>query len=266
VFCCSHDTWACVAGIGALRAGYAYNISGTTEVLGVMSEAPASAEGLLTVDWRGVHQLGGPSQNGADTAGWLLDVLGRLNDDHDSVSESIAALLAGVRNSQPLLFLPYLQGERVPYWDASLRGAFVGLNRQHGATDLAYAVLEGIACLNRVVLERAEAALGTRVTEIRFGGGPARNPIWAQIKADICDRPIVVGVSQQPGVLGAAIVAWTGLKQFASLSAAQDALVKIATRHAPDPTRRVACDTLFRLYRRCEDALAPISRDLAALV
>ena len=85
----------------------------------------------------------------------------------------IDALLAGRRHPQPLIFLPYLQGERVPYWNPALRGAILGLGRQHGATDLAFAVLEGVAFLNRIVLERAEAALGSAVGEIRFGGGAA---------------------------------------------------------------------------------------------
>ncbi|MGL4439936.1 MAG: xylulokinase, partial [Bosea sp. (in: a-proteobacteria)] len=75
VFCCSNDTWAAVAGLGAMQPGFAYNISGTTEVLGVMSVEPAAADGLLTVDWGGLSQLGGPSLNGADTMTWLMSLL-----------------------------------------------------------------------------------------------------------------------------------------------------------------------------------------------
>eukprot|EP01038_Epipyxis_sp_PR26KG_P018653 gene18653-26375_t len=214
VFCSSSDTWVAVAGLGALRPGYAYNISGTTEVLGAVGLEPVEAEGLLTVDWRGLWQIGGPSQNGADTVSWLLSLLARDAQDQGSTGQRIDALLAGRRHPQPLLFLPYLQGERVPYWNPALRGAILGLGRQHGATDLAYAVLEGVAFLNRIVLERAEAALGSAVGEIRFGGGAAANPVWSQIKADICGRPVVVGASGEPGLLGAAIVAWTGLGRF----------------------------------------------------
>lgn len=262
VYCCSNDTWAAVLGLGALREGYAYNISGTTEVLGVLGPEPARAEGLMTVDWRGLFQLGGPSQNGADTISWLLSLLGRRNGD---VGLSMDALLAGPRHPQPLLFLPYLQGERVPYWDPNLRGAFIGLGRQHGPTDLAWAVLEGVACLNRIVLERAETASGGRVTEIRFGGGAAANPIWRQVKADICGRPVVVGAAREPGALGAAIVAWTGLGRFASLAEAQDKLVSAAMRHEPDPARAGFYDRLHALYRQSEAALAPISHALVAL-
>jgi xylulokinase len=265
VFCSSNDTWAAVAGLGAMRPGYAYNISGTTEVLGVVSEHAAEAEGLMTVDWRGVSQLGGPSQNGADTVSWLLSLLARGDGDQAAIGRDIDALLAGPRHSQPLLFLPYLQGERVPYWNPSLRGAFIGLNRQHGATDLAWAVLEGVAFLNRIVLERAEAALRTPVSEIRFGGGAANNRLWCQIKADICRRPVVVGHAKEPGILGAAIIAWTGLGRFASLAEAQAALVGVAARFEPDPARIPLYDSLFSLYRRSEAALAPISTELAGL-
>lgn len=262
VFCASSDTWTAVAGLGAMRPGHAYNISGTTEVLGVVGDEPASAEGLLTVDWRGLFQLGGPSQNGADTIAWLLSLLGRAAEG--GIGREIDALLAGRRHPQPVLFLPYLQGERVPYWNPALRGAFIGLNRQHGPTDLAFAVLEGVAFLNRIVLARAEAAMGAAVAEIRFGGGAAANPVWSQIKADICGRLVVVGASKEPGLLGAAIIAFTGLGRYASLAQAQDALVTVAQRFTPGPAR-AAYDALFELYRRSEAALAPISQDLAAL-
>lgn len=261
VFCASNDTWAAVVGLGAMRDGFAYNISGTTEVLGLVAHESARAEGLLTVDWRGLFQLGGPSQTGADTVSWLLALLGR---DVAAVGLEIDALLAGPRQLQPLLFLPYLQGERVPYWDPSLRGALVGLNRRHGPTDLAFSVLEGVACLNRVVLERAEAALGRETTEIRFGGGAAANPVWSQIKADLCGRPVVVTASREPGLLGAAIIAFAGLGRFASLAEAQQRLVTVARRFEPDPARKPAYDALFAVFRRVEEALAPISRDLVA--
>jgi xylulokinase len=265
VFCSSSDTWVAVAGLGALRPGYAYNISGTTEVLGAVGLEPVEAEGLLSVDWRGLWQIGGPSQNGADTVSWLLSLLAREGMEPGSTSQRIDALLAGRRHPQPLLFLPYLQGERVPYWNPALRGAILGLGRQHGATDLAYAVLEGVAFLNRIVLERAEAALGAPVGEIRFGGGAAANPVWSQIKADICGRPVVVGAFGEPGLLGAAIVAWTGIGRFASLAQAQEALVRPARRFTPEPSRRAAYEALYALYRRSEAALAPLSADLATL-
>jgi xylulokinase len=263
VFCCSNDTWAAVTGLGALRAGYAYNISGTTEVLGVMSGEPAAAEGLLTVDWGGLSQLGGPGLNGADTMSWLLELLGHSRGD---MADMIETLLSVPRQPQPLLFLPYLQGERVPFWDASLRGAFIGLGRQHGAADLVWAVMEGVAFLNREVLQRAEAAHGWQASCIRFGGGAAVNPVWCQIKADICGRLVETCAATEPGVLGAAAVAWTGLGRFASLADAQERLVRVKRRFEPDPARAQGYSRLFEQFQRSGEALTPVSRALAGLV
>jgi xylulokinase len=265
VFCASNDTWVAVAGLGAMRPRSAYNLSGTTEVFGVVGSAALPAEGLMTVDWgNGLHQIGGPGQNGADTVAWLLSLLGASAADFAAVGSAVEALLNGRRDSQPLIFLPYLQGERTPYWDADLRGAFVGLNRRHGAVDLAWAVLEGVAFLNRIVLERGEAAIGAPIGEIRFGGGAAANPAWCQAKADICERPVVVGTAKQPGLLGAAVLAWTGLGAFASLADAQEALVRIERRYQPVAARRPAYRELFAAYRQAEDALRPVSHRLAA--
>ena len=255
VFCGSNDTFAAVLGLGALRAGLAYNISGTTEVLGVVGDDPAEAEGLLTVDWRGLWQLGGPSQTGADALAWLAAICG-------GDVAALDAALAAPRDPHPALFIPYLSGERVPHWDAGLRGAFLGLSRRHGPADLLLAVLEGVAFQNRLVLERAEAATG-RVREIRFGGGGAANARWRQIKADVCGRPVVTGAAREPGLLGAAILVFVGLGRFASLAAAQDAMVRIGARCEPDPARAAIYDALHARWREAEAAVAPLSRALA---
>ncbi len=267
VVACSNDTWAAVAGLGALRPGYAYNISGTTEVFGAVGAEPVQAQGLMSVDWGGGHhQIGGPGQNGADTVAWLLPLLGRLGEDGMAgVGPAMSELLDAPRDRQPVLFLPYLQGERVPYWDPHLRGAFLGLNRRHGPADLAWAVLEGVAFLNRIVLERAESALGGPVSEIRFGGGAASSAQWCQVKADICERPVVVGHADQPGILGAAVAAWTALGRHSSFAGAQDALARAAQRYEPQPERAHSYRRMYTQFRAAEAALAPVSHALAGL-
>lgn len=256
----ANDTWAAVAGLGALQQGLAYNISGTTEVFGLVAGHPSTADGLLDVVWGpSLHQLGGPGQNGADTLAWALDLLGKRG----GVAEALDVLLAETRSAAPLLFLPYLQGERVPFWDANLRGAFVGLNRQHRAVDLVWAVMEGVAFLNRTVLERAEAGAGLRAREIRIGGGGAASTAWCQVKADILDRPVVAPAVDEPGLLGAAVVARTACGVYPTLVAAQAALVRPGLHHVPDPARRAHFDGLHAEFRMAHEALAPVSRRLA---
>lgn len=262
----AHDTWASVLGLGALRDGFGYNLSGTTEVFGVIAAKPARADGLLSLAWgENLHQLGGPSQSGGDAVAWLLDLLRGSAAADLPLGARLDDLLRGPRHEQPLIFLPYLQGERTPHWDPLLRGAFVGLGRGHGPADCAHAVLEGVACLNRLVLERAEAAIGREAQEIRFGGGGAKSRIWAQIKADLCERPVVVTQAAEPGLLGAAIAAWVALGEEVSLAAGQEKMVRVAERFAPDPGKRDAYRRLYGLFGQSEAALAPVSRALAQL-
>lgn len=246
-----NDTWTAVLGLGALRRGFAYNISGTTEVLGLIADHAAEAEGLMTVDWGGgLIQIGGPSQTGADALAWLASISG-------------AAPSAGAPTpNEPLLFLPFLRGERVPYWNPDLRGAFLGLSRNHGPDDLRRAVMEGVGLLNRAVLERAERA-GGAATEIRMGGGGA-TPDWAQMKADILDRPVSISAEPEPGLLGAALAAFVALGAHPSLAAAQEALARPAERHEPRASQRRHYDRLFSLFEDAHAAVAPLSARLAA--
>ena len=56
-----------------------------------------------------------------------------------------------------LLFLPYLIGERSPYWNPQARGALVGLAMPHGQAEFARAVLEGVALNLGLILEALRA-------------------------------------------------------------------------------------------------------------
>jgi xylulokinase len=113
------------------------------------------------------------------------------------------------------------------------------------------------------VLERAEAAIGTAVSEVRFGGGGAANALWGQIKADILGRPVIVTAGEKHGLLGAAIAAWSAVEGGPSLAEVQEKLVRVVRRYEPDPGRRERYDRLFALYRQAEDAVRPISHRLA---
>jgi xylulokinase len=249
----SHDTWCSVVGMGAMRAGSAYAICGTSDVAGAVADRPAAAPGLLAVPWgERLHQLGGPSSNGADVAPWLARLTGATDLD---------ALLTAPRASRPALFLPYLSGERAPYWDADLRGAFLGLDRSHGPADLAWAVVEGSALWLADVIARAEAALGFAAPEVRIAGGGTRSAIWNQVRADALGKTIAVA-ADEPGLVGCAALAFVALGRFPDLDAAQKAMAAPAARFTPDPTRHAAYRTLAELHRRAVEAVGPLSRDL----
>jgi xylulokinase len=103
------------------------------------------------------------------------------------------------------------------------------------------------------------------VDEIRFGGGGAASTAWCQVKADVTGRTVAIGEATEPGLLGCAVVAWTGMGAFPDLGAAQRALVRMARRHRPDPERHAAYAPVFAAWTQAVAALRPLSGQVAAL-
>jgi xylulokinase len=263
VFCGSNDTWAAVGGLGALRSGYAYCISGSSEVLGLVTDRNAEADGLSTVPWGvNIWQVGGPGQNGANALAWIVDIL----DSRDlPFAERLDGLLKLPASSQPLLFHPFLQGERVPFWDRDLRASFFGLSAVHGAGDLVRAVMEGVAFVNRIVLERAEQATGQRASEVRIAGGGGRSPVWNQIRADILGRPVLASPEREMGLAGCLALARVGLAVDADMGSAADAVAPDFARFEPDPARRPRFDAYYSVFRDAHGALSDASHRLARI-
>lgn len=251
VFAGGQDTWTATLGMGVASGG-AYIVSGTSEVTGRVLDAPRRAPGLLSLPWgEGLHHVGGPSQGGLDALAWLGEISGASID--------VLALEAGQTEDAPL-FHPYLQGERVPLWDAAIRGAFIGLDRRHGRGHLARAIIEGIAFANRRILDAAGGA-----ARVRISGGGARFDLWRQTKADVLGATIERSAADEPGLLGCAIVALTGLGEFASLAQAQIALAGVDRECAPDPRRREILDARYQAFLAAEDAVRAASQRLVGL-
>ncbi|WP_311028723.1 xylulokinase [Mesorhizobium koreense] len=250
----SNDTWSAVAGMSGLVPGRAYCVSGSSEVVGMICGREAHASGLATVRWgRDLWQLGGPGQNGSNTVDWANAVL-RSNEAHAVCTRD---------TPQPLIFLPYLLGERTPFWDGDLRGALLGLEATTGASDIRQAVMEGVAYINRVVVERAESAAGHIASELRIGGGGARNARWNQVRADVLGRPVLASAEPETGLAGCLA---TAIAALGSDSPGDDLQSQPRFRRFdPSPDRQGRYDELYRLFGEAHEALAPISRQLAGM-
>ncbi|MGL4320370.1 MAG: FGGY-family carbohydrate kinase, partial [Paracoccaceae bacterium] len=163
------------------------------------------------------------------------------------------------------LFLPQLQGERAPLWDASLRGVFLGMDQATALPDLGRAVMEGVALSARHVLDALQASAGCAPDMLTCGGGGFRSDIWLQIKADVLGRPLARLAVNEPGLIGAAALAALGTGLVADMTAAQKALARFEPPVAPNPQMRALYDGLFGIYTRAIAANAPLNADLLAL-
>ncbi len=107
----------------------------------------------------------------------------------DTLDEVLAAVPAG---SGGVLFLPWLRGSMAPANDTTMRGGYVNMSLETGRNELVRATCEGVAHNLAWLLPHAEALTGNRIEELVFVGGAARSTGWAQIVADVLDRPVVV--------------------------------------------------------------------------
>ncbi|MCX5495065.1 FGGY family carbohydrate kinase [Kaistia dalseonensis] len=113
---------------------------------------------------------------------WFAGIAGRPVAELYAAAETIDA------EPPEVLFLPYLIGERAPFFDRAVRGSFLGLDRQHGAEALAYAVLEGLAHAIRDNLD----ALPIRPSTIALAGGVAGSLTVARLIADVTGATVTV--------------------------------------------------------------------------
>jgi xylulokinase len=174
---------------------------------------------------------------------------GTAEDPYAVMLAMAAAVPAG---SDGLIFAPWVNGERTPVDDRTLRGGFfnqsLGVTRGH----LVRAVLEGVAYNSRWLLSYVERFIGRRLQAITAVGGGARSELWCQIHADVLDR--VVRQASDPVLANARGAALQAAVALGHLSWDEVAgAVPIAHTFEPDPARWRVYDRLFpefvNLYR-----------------
>ena len=160
-----------------------------------------------------------------------------------------------------VFFLPYLMGERSPINDVNARGCFVGMTMDSSRADLTQAVLEGVAFAIRDSLEVARS-LGLDIPRTKLCGGGAKSPLWRKIFANVLGIPLeMVKTEQGPGY-GGAMLAMVGCGQYASVQAASDALVELASVTEPDPELTARYEAQYQKFRKIYPAMKDIFPDL----
>jgi len=251
------DAWGNLYGSGVTRAGQAMEVAGTSEIIAALSERAVPTVGIVTfIPVDGLRLHAGPTQAGADALRWAAQATGL------SVPAALEEAARAAPGAGGLIFLPYLNGERAPIWDATAQGTLFGLQAGQGRPELLRSVLEGVAHSARHVLEQVEVAAGLRVASLRSSGGGSRSDLWCQIKADVLGRPVERLAVVETGVLGAALLAGVGAGLLPDLATAAEAMVHGERTFEPDPRRCERYTELYAVYRELYPALKPSAAHL----
>jgi xylulokinase len=238
------DAWAGLLGSGVSLDGEAVYLSGTSEILGIVSKNRAPTPGVIAFpECEGIVLHAGPTQSGGASIEWLSRLLGRSPDEL-----SVLAGEADMAGPVPL-FLPHLEGERAPLWDSASRGSLSHLSSSMGAAEVTRAVLEGVAYSARWLLESLETSACLKPAILNHSGGGSRSDLWCQIRADVLGRPLRRTALRDAGILGAALLAGVGCGMFPSIAGAAKAFVAFDREFQPRHQEAARHDQRFEQYR-----------------
>lgn len=263
-----HDVTASALGIGGHREGVAALVAGTYSINEVVSSRPVvdarwfCRNAILPGEWNNMAI----SPASAANYDWFIDRLCNAEQARaEEGGKSIHLMLApeiekALERPSSVFFHPYLFGS--PF-GATPSAGFLGLKGWHDRGDMLRAVLEGIAFNHRIHVDALRE--GFAVDAARLTGGISRNPVFAQLFADVLNMPVTVTETEEAAAWGAALCAGAGVGLFASPRHDPRDLRSIEKTYQPDPERSARQETRYRLFLDMTAALKPVWQRLDAL-
>ena len=253
------DGPATAAGVGALTAETAYASFGTSAWISFVSANPKlQPESRLATYAHVVPDLfveTGSMQSAGASLEWAARLLGLTPGE---VAE-MALSQAPPTGAAPL-FLPYLQGERAPWWFSESAGILLGLGASHGREAVAAATFEGVLFQMRMILDlfRQRAKFASTLT---VAGTFGRSDRFAQRLADALGIAVSpLANAEHATALGAAILAFTGLGCLSDMGDARD-WIAFETERLPRDSLSRSLDRRYAVFASAWPAMsATLSR------
>lgn len=261
VVCGSNDTTVEFFGVGGNKPGIGGVKLATAGVLFLATSGPAVHPPISCYPHLlpGLYYTATGTNSCASAHRWVRDLI--FAEGGFEAMDALAS--TAPRGAGGLLFHPYLQGERAPYWDPLLRADFVGMTISHGKMHFARAVYEGIAFSIRDLLGAAQE-LGLCFSGIRLMGGGAKSACWRQIIADVTGL-VIERTEEGDASFGSALVAGIGVGLFATPEDAEAHCIRLQDTTKPNPEATAFYDRLFGLYKEAQAALAGVNHKLYEL-
>ena len=258
------DSHCALVGLGVVGSGEAGLLLGSNSTLRASFDSPVKP--LQQMVWTQQHVVPGrftvsaSSMAGSLVLSWFREVCFEGEQQGPAIYRELESLAASAPpGCDGLLFHPYLFGERSPFYNPEARGAFLGLRHWHGKGHLVRSIMEGVAFSIANCMDAIQAIArkrGEQVNVLRTGkSGGSQLSVWRQIITDALDRALEVADVDEPGCLGAALLAGVGVGCYADLESAIQGTVQISTRSSPDPAKAVLYRDQRLLFNKTYHAL-----------
>lgn len=233
----SSDNSAAALGAGMVKSGQATLIIGTAGVITVCSDKPLVDPQHKTLCWnycmRGKWATLGILQTAGESLNWFKNAFDRKGSAQSEVKDIFSEynqLINKVPDgSEGLIFLPYLNGERTPYWDPFARGVFFGINLFSSKAHFIKAVMEGVSFALRNNVETVES-LGIKIKEMRAVGGGSKSPEWLEILGKVLNKPVYTIKISDTGLIGNMLLSGKAIGLYRSIEKQAEKVVKLKNK------------------------------------
>jgi gluconokinase len=244
---CAGASDGCLAHIGshAMEAGDISLTIGTSGAVRKSSTAASNDPAGRLFNYRldeNTFITGGATNNGTVVLDWF-----RKNFCPSAESSLQDFLKEAVRTppgAEGLLFLPFVLGERSPYYNPDLRGVFFGLAQHHTMAHMMRSVVEGICFEMRILVDAVSETVGP-VSRILASGGFIRSAEWVQLLANVLGREVLVQDVNDASSIGAAIVGFRSMGVTHSLQQ-----VEQGSLFNPDPAIHANYDEMYKVFNK----------------
>ncbi|MCC5827891.1 MAG: hypothetical protein JJU36_00460 [Phycisphaeraceae bacterium] len=212
-------------GAGAIEPGHVVINAGTSGAIRMAAEnaaADRSGASWRYLGWPARYIVGGALNNIGLALEWCLRCTGSKTPDAEGwkrfMDEAFGTSPAGSRG---LVFLPYLVGDRSPWWIERSFAGFSGFSATDTRADIRRAVLEAtVYCFFDLwsELARVHPAITEGGRPIELTGSLGGERRWAELLASLLDRPVSIRTGFDGTLLGCVALG------LASLDRVEDAI------------------------------------------
>ena len=256
------DAHAAMPALNVTGEGQCMLVIGTSGVLMVNTKEAVAVPGICALTDRGIFpdlcSMEAGQAGLGDCFDWFVThcVPERYRQEAREKNMSIHQLLRSkaekLRPGQSrLVALDWWNGNRSILKNDGLSGLILGMNMQTRPEEIYRALIEATAFGLRVIVENYEK-YGVAIGDICAAGGIAmKDPMLMQIYADVLDRTMTVGDSDQAGALGSAMYAAVAAGAFPDIAAAAAKYAKpVKATYTPKAENVAVYDALYAEYRK----------------
>ena len=247
-----NDYYASLLGMGIWNTGDMFDITGTSEHLGILEDVVNMETEMVSGPYLRHHvHYGVTGSSGASLDfGLQFSQTGEMD-----IGETL--------KHKPPIFLPYLNGERAPIWDGDAKGVYFGIQAGCSAEDMAYAVLEGVSFSLYHIYEK----MGQPEAKVMYtAGGAAVNRTLGQLKAELFGIPVKILKEHDTSALGACMVAELGVGWHKDAKEAMNFGVKIEETLYPTGKYQETLKQRFAVYKELYPALKKHFKQIGGII